>query len=80
MIFEALDFKNFNETDLWKEILNINTWPKIRLPRNISCHVIATAQGILNNKVFSGKFTARMNFLNSPIEINMTGTFEIYLA
>lgn len=63
-----------------EEVLDLNTWKNIILPINISCHVVAEAQGILSGHKFSGKFITRMNYLELQITVDMVGSFEAFLA
>ena len=63
-----------------EKLLDINTWSSIELPANISCHVIATAEGVLEGNKFSGRFSTEMNYIQASIKVLMSGTFEISLA
>lgn len=63
-----------------EQILDMNTWSTLKLPANISCHVIARAEGFLEGNKFSGSFTTKMNYIEGKTVIRMAGSFEIYLA
>ena len=63
-----------------EEVLDMNTWSKFKLPININCHVVATAEGILDNNVFSGQFSTEMNYLELGVVVQLSGSFETYLA
>ncbi len=63
-----------------EELLDLNTWSKIKLPRNISCHVVAEVKGILEGRKFHGSLISTMNFLEADMIVKIQGSFEIYLA
>ena len=62
-----------------EEFLDLNTWKNVTLPINISCHVVAEAQGFLSGHKFAGKFMTRMN-LQLQLTVDMVGSFEAFLA
>jgi hypothetical protein len=63
-----------------EELLDLNTWKSVILPMNISCHVVAEAQGFLSGHKLTGKFITRMKYLEVRITLNMVGSFEVFLA
>lgn len=65
-----------------EKLLDLNTWSNIILPENISCHVVAEAQGSLAGHKLAGKFITRMkmNFLEVQRSVDMVGSFEVFLA
>ena len=63
-----------------EELLNIATWSKAKRSDDITGHVIATAEGALEGKVFSGEFNTKMNYLEIQQIIQLSGSFKIYLA
>ena len=63
-----------------EKVLDMNTWQPFMMPMNINCHVVATAKGVLHGNVFAGVFITEMNYLEARMAVQMSGTFEIYLA
>lgn len=58
----------------------MNTWNSFTLPMNINCHVVATAEGHLQENIFAGRFVTEMNYLEAGMAVQMSGSFAIYLA
>lgn len=63
-----------------EKLLDLNTWELVELPLNIRCNVRAEARGTYSNRIFSGSFTTTMHYLESSLNINIAGSFEIHLA
>lgn len=63
-----------------EELLDLNTWKNVVLPMNISCYVVAEAQGFLDGHRFTGKFKTRMTYLEPKVVVDMAGSFDAFLA
>lgn len=63
-----------------EEILDLNTWNKIKMPINISCVTTTIAIGHLEKECFSGVFKAILDFKEMSMKVNLTGTFSVTLA
>lgn len=63
-----------------EELLDLNTWKKVTLTNNISCHTVTKARGFLEGNKFAGQFITEMNYLETRMVVKMTGSFEVFLA
>ncbi|MHB1183956.1 MAG: type I restriction enzyme HsdR N-terminal domain-containing protein [Desulfobulbia bacterium] len=61
-------------------LIDLNTWSEHQLPFNLSCHVLAKAEGVFNAGRFYGQFTTSMNYIEACMVVEMQGGFEIYLV
>lgn len=60
------------------ELLDINTWKKVRLPVALRCHSVAIASGTLRQSVFSGSFATSFDFgAMVPMRFKLNGDFTI---
>lgn len=62
-----------------EEILDITQWRKIHLPQNLRCDTNATAEGVLNDRIFAGHFENRIVY-QGGVEVGLSGKFSIHLA
>lgn len=62
-----------------QQLLDMAHWQMVTLPQNVICDVTATAEGILNDRIFSGCFTNRIGFHDAG-EVVLNGKFFINLA
>lgn len=63
-----------------EELIDLDTWKNIILQVNISCHVVAEAQGFLDGHRLAGKFNTKMTYLEAQVVVDMAGSFEVFLA
>ncbi len=61
-------------------LLDLNTWSEFKLPINLSCHVVAEAQGVLEDNRFQGRFITTMKYLEAKMLVQLQGSFNITLA
>jgi hypothetical protein len=63
-----------------ERVLNILDWQYLSLPFNITCDIGVDANGYFANHLFSGSFDTKMRYTELPLNVELSGTFEIYLA
>lgn len=63
-----------------EELLDLNTWSVVKLPANISCHVVSEAQGVLEGNKFRGQFITSLRYLEANMVVKMQGSFEVFFA
>lgn len=63
-----------------ERMLNLQNWQEIELPCNITCYIETTASGILEGSKFVGEFTAKMQYLETGVNLSMSGEFEVYVV
>lgn len=63
-----------------ERMLNLQTWQEIELPFNITCHIETIASGSLDGYKFVGEFTAKMQYLETGINLTMDGDFEVHVV
>lgn len=60
------------------ELLDINTWKRLRVPITLNCHTSATATGILTGNTFAGTFAAQFTFGPAvPTPFSLNGDFSL---
>ena len=62
-----------------EEVLDLSTWPRIKLPLNIHVHVVARAAGVLKGRQFAGTFNTDFDF-EEQMKLSMAGFFTVHLA
>ena len=63
------------------ELLDANTWKKVKLPITMHCDVTARATGYLKGQTFRGHFTSEMRIVNIAFPpVVLEGEFYVRLA
>jgi hypothetical protein len=62
-----------------EELIDINTWKKVKLPFNLPVSVNATATGVLESNQFKGKFVNH-SLINGTLPMIFEGHFCLYVA
>ncbi len=63
-----------------EEVLDISTWRKLRLLKNITCDVTAAAEGCYKRGTFFGQFVSHLRYREFGQSISLEGSFEVHLA
>lgn len=63
-----------------EEVLDISTWRKLRLLKNITCDVSATAKGCCRAGAFAGQFVSLLWYREFGLNVSLEGSFEVHLA
>ena len=76
------DFKNTQNVILpaGESILDLNSWQQIKLPINITCQTETLARGYLQGQDFIGKFYCKFFYVESRVNVELAGSFNIHLA
>ena len=62
-------------------MLDIKTWREMKLPFNLDCHTDAIADGSLSGNIFSGRFIARMCFVQlKNLVAELSGPFQVHVS
>jgi hypothetical protein len=63
-----------------EEILNMATWQHVKLSQNVTCDIVAKAQGVYRERLFSGAFETFTRYREFGLALSLAGSFEIHLA
>ena len=63
-----------------ENILDLQTWQKIKMPINTTCVTTTTAVGYLENNVFSGTFNANFDYKEINLTVRLSGKFSVTLS
>ena len=63
-----------------EEVLDLSTWKHLRIPKNITCNVIVEARGVYKDRMVTGAFASLLRYQEFPLDITLTGSFELHLA
>lgn len=61
-------------------VLNLMNWSEVALPSNINVAVRTRATGVLNKSVFTGEFSASIEYVEFAATITLQGAFTLQLA
>jgi len=63
-----------------ERITDLNSWTEVELPANITCQTETLARGFLEKQNFVGKFFCKLFYVESGLNIELIGDFDIHLA
>jgi hypothetical protein len=63
-----------------EETLDLNTWCPVVFTKNIHCHTLAEASGVLVGRTFRGSFVTRIDSVDLASPALLAGSFEVHLA
>ncbi len=62
-----------------ERVLNMLTWEEVELPMNVTCNVETIASGTLQGYIFTGQFTGKSYYVETGINLLMSGEFEVHI-
>jgi len=63
-----------------EEVLDISTWRKLKLSKNITCDISSAAAGYYKLGRFSGEFLSHLRYRELGVDLSLEGSFEVHLA
>ena len=63
-----------------EELLNLETWNKMRLPITLTCSITTTANGYLEDSTFKGTFETMLDYKETNLVVKLLGTFSVTVS